>query len=157
VSAGAPTGDLALVVTLGARSYAIPLKHVAEIMRPLAVEPMSGAPDFVRGLSVLRGAPVPVIDLEAILKHESSSGEPGRFVAVRLDGRQAVIGVDGVAGVTTLDPAELGRLPPILSGVATDVIDAIGSRDAQLLIVLRAARLIPAAGETALVPNGALA
>jgi chemotaxis signal transduction protein len=34
-------------------------------------------------------------------------------------------------------------LPPILRDVAADLIEAIGTRDAQLLVVLRAARIVP--------------
>ena len=46
-------------------------------------------------------------------------------------------------GLTNLDSAQLGELPPILRDVAADLIEAIGTRDAQLLVVLRAARVVP--------------
>jgi purine-binding chemotaxis protein CheW len=45
--------------------------------------------------------------------------------------------------VRTLDPAKLGELPPILRDAAIGIIEAIGTRDAQLLVVLRAARMVP--------------
>ena len=51
-----------LVVMVGARACAIPLDHVAETMRPLPIEPVAGTPGFVRGVSVIRGAPTPVVD-----------------------------------------------------------------------------------------------
>jgi purine-binding chemotaxis protein CheW len=53
------------------------------------------------------------------------------------------LGVDGVAGLTNLDSAQVGELPPILRDVAADLIEAIGARDTQLLVVLRAARIVP--------------
>lgn len=53
------------------------------------------------------------------------------------------IGVDGVVGLRNLDSAQLGELPAILRDIAADLIEAIGTRDAQLLVVLRAARIIP--------------
>jgi len=40
------------------------------------------------------------------------------------------IGVDGVVGLTNLDSAQLGELPPILRDVAADLIEAIGARGA---------------------------
>jgi hypothetical protein len=34
---------------------ALPIEHVIEIMRPLPVEQIAGAPHYVRGLSIIRG------------------------------------------------------------------------------------------------------
>ena len=132
-----------LVVMAGARACAIPLHHVAETMRPLPIEPVAGMPGFVRGVSVIRGVPTPVVDLKALMENSGNSATCGRFVTIKLGERQVALSVDGVAGVRTLDPAKLGELPPILRDAATGIIEAIGTRDAQLLVVLRAARIIP--------------
>ena len=132
-----------LVVTVGARACAIPLHHVAETMRPLPIEPVAGTPGFVRGVSVIRGAPTPVVDIRGLLENVPNSETYGRFVTMKLGERRVAIGVDGVVGLRNLDSAQLGELPPILRDVAADLIEAIGTRDAQLLVVLRAARLVP--------------
>lgn len=132
-----------LVVTVGARACAIPLHHVAETMRPLPIEPVAWTPGFVRGVSVIRGAPTPVVDLKALLENGENSASYGRFVTMKLGERQVALGVDGVVGLRNLDSAQLGELPPILRDVAADLIAAIGIRDAQLLVVLRAARIVP--------------
>ncbi|MCX6539541.1 MAG: chemotaxis protein CheW [Acidobacteria bacterium] len=132
-----------LVVTVGAHTCAIPLHHVAETMRPLPIEPVAGTPGFVRGVSVIRGAPTPVVDLKALLENGENSATYGRFVTLKLGERRMAIGVDGVVGLRNLDSAQLEELPPILRDVAADLIEAIGARDAQLLIVLRAARIVP--------------
>lgn len=133
----------ALFVTAGARVCAIPLHHVAETMRPLPIEPVAEMPSFVRGVSLIRGAPVPVIDLKALLESGDISATYGRFVTLKIAERRAAIGVDTVVGLRTLDSERLGDLPPILRAVGSDIIEAIGTRDAQLLIVLSAARLVP--------------
>jgi purine-binding chemotaxis protein CheW len=135
--------SLALIVTAGARTCAIPLRYVAETMRPLSIEPVAGTPGFVRGVSVIRGAPVPVVDLKSLLENGEASATYGRFVTMKLGERRVAIGVDGVVGLRNLDSAQLGELPPILRDVAADLIEAIGTRDAQLLVVLRAARIVP--------------
>ncbi|HEX7478651.1 MAG TPA: chemotaxis protein CheW [Polyangiales bacterium] len=139
----ATEGSPALIVTVGARACAIPLHHVAETMRPLPIEPVAEMPDFVRGVSVIRGAPTPVIDLNALLGNGENSATYGRFVTMKLGERRVALGVDGVVGLRNLDSAQLGELPPILRDVAADLIEAIGTRDAQLLVVLRAARIVP--------------
>ena len=132
-----------LVVTVGARACAIPLHHVAETMRPLPIEPVAGTPGFVRGVAVIRGAPTPVIDLKALLGNGENSATYGRVVTIKLGERRVAVGVDGVVGLRNLDSAQLGELPPMLRDVAADLIEAIGTRDAQLLVVLRAARIVP--------------
>jgi purine-binding chemotaxis protein CheW len=132
-----------LVVTVGARACAIPLLHVAETMRPLSIEPVAGTPAFVRGVSVIRGAPTPVIDLKALLENGEHSATFGRFVTLKVGERRVAIGVDGVVGSRNLDSAELGDLPPILRDVGADLIEAIGTRDAQFLVLLRTARIVP--------------
>lgn len=75
----------ALLTRVGARLCAVPLAHAVETMRLLPVSPLGDAPSFVRGLAVIRGVAVPVVDLGAVL------GEPAvavtRLVLVRVDER----------------------------------------------------------------------
>jgi purine-binding chemotaxis protein CheW len=112
-------------------------------MRPLRVEPITGVPPFVRGLSIIRGSPVPVVDLGSLL-----AGHPGdtstRFVTLRVGDRRVALAVDAVLGVCDLDASLVRELPPLLRDAGTDAIGAIGSLDAELLVVLRAAHVLPA-------------
>lgn len=132
-----------LVVMVGARACAFPLQHVAETMRPLPIEPIAGTPGFVRGVSVIRGVPTPVVDLKALLENSDNSPSYGRFVTLKYDARRVVIGVDSVVGLRNLDSAQFGELPPLLRDVTADLIESFGTLDAQLLLVLRAARIVP--------------
>lgn len=131
------------VVMVGTRACAIPLHHVAETMRPLPIQSVAGMPNFVRGVSVVRGTPTPVVDLKALLENSENSLSYGRFVSLKLEERRVVIGVDSVVGLKHLDSAQLGELPPLLRDVNTDLIESFGTRDAELLLVLRAAHIVP--------------
>src|SRR5271155_6034274 len=71
--------SLGLVVFAGAYSCALPIGHVVETMRPLPTEPVAGAKAFVRGLALIRGAAVPVIDLAHVIG-VSEARAPTRFV-----------------------------------------------------------------------------
>ncbi len=128
---------------VGARACAFPLQHVAETMRPLPIEPIAGAPGFVCGVSVIRGLPMPVVDLKALLENSDNSPSYGRFVTLKYDARRVVIGVDSVVGLRNLDSAQLAELPPLLRDVTADLIESFGTLDAQLLLVLHAARIVP--------------
>jgi purine-binding chemotaxis protein CheW len=133
----------ALIVTIGMRSCAIPIEHVAETMRPLAIEPIAGMPEFIKGVSLIRGVPIPVVDLGALLQTSDRSLASGRFVTLKVAARRAAVAVDSVVGLRKLDLREAGELPPLLRAAGAEMIDAIGTCDAQLLIVLRAMRIIP--------------
>jgi purine-binding chemotaxis protein CheW len=133
--------DLALVCRVETRLCALPIGHVVEIMRPLPVEPVVGTPHFVQGLAVVRGAPVPVIDAARLLSGSSTRAE--RFVTIMAAGRCIALAVSAVLGVRPLPSDSLVELPPLLHDAGADVIAAIGLLDAELLLVLRSARLLP--------------
>jgi purine-binding chemotaxis protein CheW len=121
---------------------ALPLEHVIETMRPLPLEALGSAPTFVRGVAVIRGTPVPVVDVGALLG--TAEGErPARFVTLSIHGRLIALAVEGVVGVRTLPADVLGALPPLLRGVGSDAVAALGTLDSALLLTLRAARLVP--------------
>ncbi|HUG26320.1 MAG TPA: chemotaxis protein CheW [Albitalea sp.] len=133
--------DLALVCRVETRLCALPIGHVVEIMRPLPVEPVAGAPHFVQGLAVVRGTPIPVVDAARLLGGSSIRAE--RFLTIMAAGRRIALAVGGVLGVRPLPSASLTELPPLLHDASADVIAAIGLLDAELLLVLRSARLLP--------------
>lgn len=117
---------------------AIPLAHVVEIMRPLSCEPVPGMPRFLRGLSVVRGSPVPVVDAGMLLGAE---GDVSRWVSLRAGERTLALGVDEVLGLADLDPESMLARPSLLDASA-DVISSVAARDSQLLVVLRATRIL---------------
>ena len=132
----------------GVRSYlcALPIEHVIEIMRPLPTERLGDAPEGVRGVAIVRGAPLPVVDVARLLGGEMPESEAppatARFVAVRAGARTAVLAVDEVFGVRSLHPDAAHALPHVLRG-ATEAVGALGALDARLLVVLDAMRLVP--------------
>ncbi len=131
-----------LMCRVHSRVCGLPLEHVGETMRPLPVEPIAGAPDFVRGLAVVRGIAIPVVDAARLLG--GAGAEPERFVIVRAVERRVALAVDGVIGVRRVAAADLHALPPLLGDEATGgIVAAIGTLDAALLLVLRGARLVP--------------
>jgi purine-binding chemotaxis protein CheW len=120
---------------------ALPIEHVIEVMRTLAVEQFVGAPKFVRGLSVIRGVPVPVVDLGLIICGESIRG--ALLVTVREGARTIALAVDQVIGITAIEAHDFGRLPPLLHEAAAETVAAIAALDGELVVLLRTARLVP--------------
>lgn len=131
-----------LICRSGARLCALPLEHVAETMRVLPIDPLPGMPFFLLGISMVRGAVVPVVDV-AQLVGGTGSTRPSRFVTVRAGDRQVALAVEIVVGVRVLDVASMEEIPLLFHEVDSHSIAAIGTLDAELLLVLQSARLVP--------------
>ncbi len=119
---------------------AFSIADVIEIMRPCPVQPVPEAPDWVLGLAVIRGGPVPVVDLGRFL----AASEPrpaGRWLTLRIAGRQVAVAVPEVLGVRGLKANLFRDLPPLTRGAAG--VTSAGVLDNELLLVLEAARVVP--------------
>jgi len=136
-----PGGIQALIVKVQTRACALPLAHVIETMRAVPIETIAGVPSFVRGVCIIRGTPTPVVDLGLLLG--APGGGSNRFVTVHLGDKQVALCVDAVLGIHHLDDSTMQGLPPILKDASKDMIEALGTLDAQILVVLRATWELP--------------
>jgi purine-binding chemotaxis protein CheW len=132
----------ALVVRTGNVICALPLSAVRETMRPLPIETLAGAPPFVLGVSVIRGRTLPVVALDRLLT-DVDAETPTRFVTLATGTHDVVLSVGAVVGVRALPAQTVGELPPLLRRAKPDVLAAIGTLDAQLLLVLEAVQIVP--------------
>jgi purine-binding chemotaxis protein CheW len=130
-----------LVFRAGAHLCALPLAQVIEIMRPLPIEAVAGAPPYVRGLCVMRGTAVPVVDAGLLIGEARVEAE--RLVAIRTGDRVIALATETVLGIRMIGAATLAALPPLLGEAARETITAIGMLDAELLLFLRSTRIVP--------------
>jgi len=131
----------ALLVRVAAHTCALNLAHVVEVVRPLPIEKVSGTPDMVWGLSIIRGVPVPVVDPASLFGE--SCRDPSRFVVVRFEDRTVALAVDAVIGMAEYSEGALGELPPLLQSAAASAVERIATLDTGLLYLLSTARLVP--------------
>jgi purine-binding chemotaxis protein CheW len=122
---------------------ALGVEHIVETMRPLRCEPLPDVPAFVRGASLVRGRPTPVVDLRALLGVPDDV-PPSRLVSVRTAGAERIgLLVDEVLGIRPAQSLPPGELP-LLAGAAVEFVEALTRLDDHLLTVLRTGRLVPA-------------
>jgi purine-binding chemotaxis protein CheW len=135
-----------LVCRVGAKLCALPLGAVLETMRPLPTEPLPGVPPFVSGVALIRSRPTPVVDARRLLGTETPSA-PARYVTLVPDSgrsdRVTALAVDAVVGIRSIDVAALAELPGLLRHESETSVAALGTLDAELLLVLEHARLLP--------------
>jgi purine-binding chemotaxis protein CheW len=132
-----------LLCRVGLRLCALPLDTVVENLRPLPIVALADAPRFVLGVSIIRGSPVPVVDIGSLFGDQATA--PQRMVTLGADGRLVALLVDSVVGVRTFGPDLFNELPPLLQDAGGELVSAIGTLDAELLLFLRTARIVPAA------------
>jgi purine-binding chemotaxis protein CheW len=120
---------------------AIPGARVIEVMRALAIDPLSGMPPFMLGLSIIRGAPVPIVDAGALLNAANSRAV--YFVTIDVGGQPVALALDQIIGLRRIAEHAFAPLPALLKNVADDAVAAIRARDGDLLLLLDTARLVP--------------
>jgi purine-binding chemotaxis protein CheW len=129
-----------LIVARAGRRCAIAIGNVVEVMRRLPIEAVDGAPPYVLGVSIIRGAPTPVVDLGFLIDAGDGDRPAARLVTLRVAERTVALAVDEVVGVRRIRASD--HLPPLLDG-ASDVVRSIETADAGLLWVLQSAMMIP--------------
>jgi len=130
-----------LTFTLGEEVFAMDIRTVREIIQygPMTTVPLM--PDFVRGVINLRGAVVPVIDLQA--RFGRPAARVGKktciviFDAMRDDERVELgLLVDAVSEVIDIAPEQIEPPPNFGTAVRRDFIRGMGKVASRFVIIL---------------------
>lgn len=130
-----------LTFGLGKEVFAMDIRTVREIIQHGSITTVPMMPNFVRGVINLRGAVVPVIDLNA--RFGRAQAVVGKktciviFNALR-DGERIEIGlmVDAVSEVIEIAPAQIEPPPNFGSAVRRDFIQGMGKVAERFVIIL---------------------
>ncbi|MCE4556697.1 chemotaxis protein CheW [Roseateles cellulosilyticus] len=130
-----------LSFTLGSELFGMDIRTVREIIQHGAITPVPLMPDFVRGVINLRGAVVPVIDLQARFGRGPASVGKKTCIIIfdgQRDGERVELGmmVDAVSEVVALEAGDT-EPPPQFGGAARrDFIAGMGRRGERFLVLL---------------------
>ena len=115
---------------LGERTFATPLTDVREIVRLVGLEPLPGTKPPLAGVLVLRGTPLPVLDV----RDNAGAGEEGGDVLVLdVEGDSVGVAVDAVLAV--LHPDELPEGDPPARTLPTYVVGVRRHLGAPVMLV----------------------
>lgn len=134
-------GVIALVFQAGPLFCALPLAEIIETMRPLPTRPLAGTPHYVRGLTILRGEPAPVIDVTRLLTGVTS--EIDRYVAVRAGRGPVACATGPVLGVQTVHANPPEGPSTMFTGASRSLVAAVGRFGTEPLLLLRSIRTVP--------------
>lgn len=143
----APANDAAsseyLVFSLGDEEYAVDILKVQEIRGYENVTRIANVPDFIKGVTNLRGVIVPIIDLR--LKFHLDKIEYGGqtvVIVVNVDDRIVGIVVDGVSDVMSLAPDQIKPAPEFGVTLSSDYLSGIGSLEDRMLVLVDIEKLL---------------
>ena len=135
-----------VVFRLAEDVYGVDIKAVREIIRMQEITPVPNAPDFIVGVTNLRGKICPVMDMRRRFELPAArkTGD-SRIVVLEIDGEDVGMLVDGVAEVLRLRQGSIE--PPPLRDVlraGNDVVEGIANLNGRLIVVFNAQRILSA-------------
>ena len=125
--------------------YAVPMENVLELQRLPRVTPLPSVPEWLRGVTNLRGEVLSVVDLRSLLglpPAESSVSQ--RLIVVRSTLEEIATGwiVDRVIGVRRLAIQDLQPCSTLTTGAAVGFLNGIVACDDHLIAVLDVNRVL---------------
>ncbi|WP_245392697.1 chemotaxis protein CheW [Salinicola halimionae] len=132
-----------LVFSLGDEEYAVDILKVQEIRGYENVTRIANVPDFIKGVTNLRGVIVPIIDLR-LKFHLDKVEYDGQTVVivVNVDDRIVGIVVDGVSDVMSLAPDQIKPAPEFGVTLSSDYLSGIGSLEDRMLVLVDIEKLL---------------
>ncbi len=128
-----------VVFSLSGGDYAIPVRDVAEIGRIPVITRIPNVPDFIRGLTNLRGEVVPLLNLPTLLGlQDTHPSVRGRVLFLHGGARGSATGlvVDEVKGIQRIQSTQLEQVSGLVDDKVTSVLRGVHGRGDRLLNVL---------------------
>lgn len=128
-----------VVFTLAGTDYAVPVRDVAEIGRIPSITRLPNVPDFIRGITNLRGEVVPVLSLPVLLGlQDAPATARGRVLFLQPREKVSSTGlvVDEVKGIQRIQSQQLEQVTGLVDDKVTSVLRGVHGRGDRLLNVL---------------------
>lgn len=139
--AGPSAGDRHIVCALGSSRFAVPVGTVIEVAEVPAWTRVPAVPEWIHGVTNLRGEVLAVVDLATLLGLESADVGPSqraRMLVARCGQEEMTAGVlvDGVQGMVRIRKEELETPEKAVAGEVARHLEGVVERDGRLLAVL---------------------
>lgn len=132
-----------LAFRLGNEEYGIDILKVQEIREYEPTTKLANVPSFILGLSNLRGAIVPIIDMR-IKFNLGEANYDHLTVTIILNIGERIVGmvVDSVSDVMALTPEQIRPAPPMGTLMDTDNLIGLGTLEDRMLILVDIEKLM---------------
>lgn len=148
-----------LTFSLGDEVFAMDIQSVREIIQHGAMTVVPLMPEFVRGIINLRGAVVPVIDLQS--RFGRAKAQVGKKTCVIIfdvgaEGDKVELGlmVDSVSEVIDIAPSQIEPPPQFGTSIQRDFIRGLGKVGSEFIVILDPERALNIDDMVALAEQG---
>ncbi len=126
----------------GASEYMIPILKVREIIRTPNVTALPNLPEYIDGVTNLRGSIIPIVNLKSLF--DNCNGDcAGSTVIVIASGKITFgIVVDGITGVVNVDQSRIDPPDGFFSG-NIEHIEGVAKLEDKLIVLLDTKKLLP--------------
>ena len=139
------SGKEYLVFTLAEQEYGIDILKVQEIRGydTQTVTRIANVPNFIKGVTNLRGVIVPIVDLRNRFNMQNVEYNHQTVVVIlNLHDRVVGIVVDGVSDVLVLQGSQISAAPSFGTAFSTEYLTGIGTLDERMLILVDIEKLM---------------
>ncbi len=135
-----------VALQLAGETYGVDISLIHGIIRLQEITRVPHAPDFVEGVTNLRGKVIPVIDLRKRLGLAvSEPTRSTRIVVVEIDSKAVGMVVDGVSEVLRISRGVIEPPSPIVADITAEYLRGVGKVNDRLVILLDLAALLSSA------------
>ncbi|WP_448522296.1 chemotaxis protein CheW [Schleiferia thermophila] len=122
---------------IGNEEFGVDILFVQEINRMIQITKVPNSPEFVEGVINLRGRVIPVIDLRCKLGiQKKEHDKKTRIIVVEIKEKTVGFIVDAVNEVLRIPRNITEPPPPMVTGINSEFIEAVGKLEDRLLILL---------------------
>ncbi|MEI6045049.1 MAG: chemotaxis protein CheW [Chloroflexota bacterium] len=145
------TYEQVVIFQLRDEVYAVPVARVQEIIRLQPITVIPRAPDYVLGMTNLRGQVIPVIDLVKRLGlGQVQENKLARIIIAELPGQMVGMMVDNVISVAQLPQSEIEPPSPVVLSVDSQFIMGLTQYHEYLIILLNLDKVLSRPVDTTL-------
>jgi len=134
-----------VVFSLAGTKYAVPMSHILEVCELEHFTPVPNVPEWVMGITNLRGDITSVVNIRALLSSESDEWSEARSLLVTqtLEGDITVcLAVERVIGLATVPISEIQTVDSVIRDRLTPYVRGVHAGDGGLLSVLNLESLL---------------
>ncbi|HKL74564.1 MAG TPA: chemotaxis protein CheW [Halanaerobiales bacterium] len=128
-----------VVFVIDEQNFGVDITQAKEIINQTELTSIPNAPDFVEGVTNLRGEIVPIINLDKRLGiNNFDRKKESKIIIVEFENTLVGMEVEDVEGIIRLNTENIGKAPKITQGVNQEYISGVGKLDDdnKLLILL---------------------
>ncbi|MDA8388272.1 MAG: protein phosphatase CheZ [Nitrospiraceae bacterium] len=128
---------------LGSMEYTIPILKVREIINAPVITRMPQSPDYIEGVTNLRGSIIVIVNLKSLLNmHGENGGAGGKIIVISSGKITFGVLVDGITGVIEIDGGAVEH-PERFFSEKMEQIKGVAKINDKLLVLLDPKKLIP--------------